>query len=135
MKKVPIVVRTMLLCEKASEKNGIWTLENPLSGILVMPGIDGAHTLQQVWLYTQLSGGLGSYNLSVQVRAIDEDFILGRSSTTAQEFPVERDMVLEQVFRFKHLQFPKSELYEFQLFANHVPVEDGAVFLSVLLGD
>jgi len=123
----------MLLCERVFEKNGIYTLENPLIEIVGVTGVDKDLVIDRLFLYVQMAGGLGRYNLSAQVRALTSDFVLGRSSTKPVEFSSDRTQIEERLFQFDNLLFPRSGLYEFQLIANYAEIEDGAAYLRVNL--
>jgi hypothetical protein len=124
----------MLLCEFATETNAGWILENPLSAVLTVPtsAMDFGLSLT---LYAQLTGGAGAYNLGAIARAFDSKYILGRSKYTQVEFPSERDMIVEVAFEFYKFTVQRSELYEFQLMANHSEIVGGGVYVSILRGD
>jgi hypothetical protein len=134
-KQIAVVARVVLLCERVFEKNGSLTLENPLTSLVLPPGVEEKIQLPPFCLYAQITGGLGSAQLSVQVRAFDSNFVLGRSKPVAVTFPDNRVLAVERVFRFTGLRLPRAELYEFQLFANYHEIDDGAAYLRVELGE
>ena len=134
--RIPIVVRAMLLCERVKVRHGIHTLVNPLTSIVMPSGVKNKLQLDALFVYTQLVGGLGRCNLSVQVRAFDSGYVFGRSQMEAVDFPSqERDLVIERVFVLRRLVFQRPGLYEFQVFANYLELDRGAVYLSVFPGD
>ena len=136
MAKILPKVRMILLCEKADLEKEIWILQNPLSAVVMPPEIKENFRLKTIFLYAQLTGGVGRYNISMQVRAFASNYVLGRSHPQPIEFAAtDRDLLVERVFQLNELTFPSPELYEFQLLANHLELEDQDTYLSVLSGE
>ncbi|MFO0969953.1 MAG: hypothetical protein U0793_30740 [Gemmataceae bacterium] len=126
--KTPIEVRGILLFEKASCVDNIWTLHNAICSL-----VEVTAPVHEIFVYTQLAAGVGTYDLRIQLRAFDSDFVIGLSESHRVQFPDDRSVVLEQVFRLSTIRFPRSELYEFRLIANHKDVAGGVYYLSVQL--
>jgi hypothetical protein len=124
--RVPIVVRTIVLFEEASLADEIWTFRNAITELVQVSG-----PIPRMFLYFQMTGGLASYNLSVQLRSFESKYVLGTSGSVRVSFPRNRTVVLEQVFRFESIRFPRSDVYEFQLIANHTDVAGGVYRLNV----
>ena len=88
-----------------------------------------------IWLYAQLTDGVGDFNLSVELRNHDTGVQLGRSRPEPWEFVGGDQLTVhEVVFKMTNVPFPKPGLYVFMLKANHAELEGGAAYLRVLPG-
>ncbi len=88
-----------------------------------------------LWLYAQLTGGLGDFNLTVELRDGDSDTRIGKPSQPERfEFVGGRLPAVEAVFRMVNVPFPRAGHYTFTLLANHAELEGGTSELRVLPG-
>jgi len=123
------IVRLFFPCEDAvlDMEDGAWTLRNPLHTVSLPPGVTG---VGEIWLYAQLTEGVGTFNLSVEMRNEEGIRIGKRSPPSNRNFPG-GVAVVEEVFHLVNVPFPRPGLYEFVLLANHAELEGGKTYLRV----
>lgn len=93
------------------------------------------HIEASLYLYAQLTEGVGEFNFSVQMRVFEANITLGNKGPVSKlQFSEDRLEVLEEVFHLTNVPFPRPDLYEFKLIANHAELEGGSCFLRVLAG-
>jgi hypothetical protein len=129
------VVRLFFPCDEAildlaEEK---WTLKNPWHTVAMPPGVTGNFRQEEIWLYAQLAGGVGTFRFSVQLRD-ETGRIVGKSKPTEERELSGGNQVLEEVFQMTRVPFEKPGLYEFVLLGNHAELEGGTAYLRVLPG-
>jgi hypothetical protein len=96
------------------------------------PGVTADFIQQEIWLYAQLTGGLGTFYLTVHLH--DESGTrIGRSQPSSRDFPGGL-IAIEEVFHLINVPFDRPGVYEFRLLANHAELEGGRVDLRVLAG-
>jgi hypothetical protein len=125
------IVRLFFPCEDATLdlEDESWTLKNPLHTISLPPGATG---VKELWLYAQLTEGVGTFNLSVEMRT-EEGIRIGKGSPpSSRSFPG-GVAVVEEVFHLVNVPFARPGLYEFVLLANHAELEGGKSYLRVEL--
>jgi len=128
------VVRLFFPCDEAvlDLADGKWMLKNPWHTVAMPPGVAGDFVQQEIWLYAQLTGGLGTFYLSVHLHDEDGTRIV-KSQPFARDFPGGL-IAVEEVFHLIDIPFDRPGLYEFKLLANHAELEGGTVNLRVLQG-
>jgi hypothetical protein len=130
------VVWLFFLCDEAmlELEDGKWWLKRPWPGTVTMPpGVTHNHCQEELWLYAQMSGGVGTFHLSVQL--VNEDGqVIGRTDP-----PITRELSggnewLEEVWHWIDVPFDRPGLYEFRLVGNYAELDGGTVHLRVLPG-
>jgi hypothetical protein len=129
-------VRLFFPCEEATFEpdEGKWILKNPLHTVKMPPGVVANFVSEDIALYAQFTGGVGSFNLSVQMLDYSSGVVLGRSEAPSRWKMYGGDEVFEDVFTMPPLRFPYPGVYVFRLIANHAALEDGTANLRVLPG-
>lgn len=130
-------VRLFFPCDEAilDLADGKWSLKNPWHTVQMPPGVTEKFGQRELWLYAQLTGGRGEFNLSVELRDIDFDTRIGRpSEPERREFTGRELTAVEVVFRMVHVPFPRAGQYAFKLLANHRELVGGVSYLRVLPG-
>ena len=108
------IVRLLFACDAASLDlaDDKWVLKNPWSVVMLPEGATFPFRADEFSVYTQLSDGLGEFELSVELRHVQEDEIrrtVGWSKSVSAKFQRGGEMLpLESVFRFKNPAFPRS---------------------------
>src|SRR2546423_427124 len=107
-----------------------WGLKNPWHTVWMPPGVTENFGLEELWLYAQLTDGVGEYGLTVEVRNYETGERLGRSAPHRHEFVGgEQLLVTEFVFHLTRVPFPTPGLYVFGLMANHAELDGGTSYL------
>ena len=128
------IVRLFFACDEAvlDMEDEKWTLKNPWHTVAMPQGVAEDFCQEEIWFYAQLTEGVGTFNLSVELR--DEAGLrVGRSKPSIREFPGGMVMV-EEVFQLTKMEFARPGLYEFVLLANHAELEGGRSYVRVLPG-
>jgi len=121
-------VRLFFPCDSATldPADNKWVLKNPWHTVGLPPGASFPFRVVEIWLYAQLTDGIGDFQLSVQLRDSESQTILGTSPPTQREFVGGNQWaVIEEVFHMTMIPFPRANLYEFKLLANHAELEGG----------
>ena len=109
-----------------------WVLKNPWHAVALPAGAGFPFRVVEIALYAQLTDGVGEFQLSVQLRHTESQTILGKSLPTPREFVGGGQLaVVEEVFLLSGVPFPRADLYEFNLLANHQLLEGGTAHLRV----
>ena len=121
-------------CLKAEydTQTGEVVVRNPLAVIGLPPGQSFPFDAEEVWVYAQLTGGLGAFRLAIELRErlLDgSERVVGRSGMGDWTFtPGNRLFVIDAVFCLTAVPFDNPGLYEFWVLADdqeldgHVPV-------------
>jgi hypothetical protein len=130
------IVRLFFPCEEATldlndEK---WLLKNPLHTVEMPPGVQANFVVDGIALYAQFTGGVGSFNLSVQLVDDSSGVVLGVSRPPISFHMPGGSDIFEEVFEMPPLRFPHPGVYQIRLIANHASLENGAAWLRVLSG-
>jgi hypothetical protein len=134
------VVRLFVICAKA-ELNAtaeVYTLVDPMVVVQMPPGRTTEHVQEELFLYLQLSDGLGEFDVSVEMWCDHagpefEGVPVVRSPVVRQTFP-HKLTVVEMAFRLDQVPFPKPALYEFVVRAGGEVVRGETGFIRVLPG-
>ena len=80
------VVRLFFPCDEAifDTRDEKWTLKNPWHTVAMPPGITQNFGQEEIWLYAQFSGGVGTFYLSVHLLD-DTGLVLGKSPPSLWE--------------------------------------------------
>jgi hypothetical protein len=106
-----------------------WVLTRPLHTVTLPPGAGFPFLVDEIWLNTQLTDAIGTYNLSVQLRMPLTQAILVRSAPTPRSFPTNRMDVVEEAFQLTKVPFRRPGEYEFHMLANQVEIGSPARLL------
>jgi len=128
------IVRLFFPCDEAilDSADNKWTLKNPWHTVAMPPGTTHNFCQEEIWLYAQFSGGVGTFYLSVHLMD-DKGFVIGKSPPSLRELSG-GNQVFEEVFHMTRVPFARPGLYEFKLMANHAEMEGGTAYLRVLPG-
>jgi hypothetical protein len=135
-----ILPRALLLfaCDDAvrRESDRKWVLYNPWSVVALPSGARFPFDLQEMWLYAQLTEGVGEFELHVEMRLVELDGgrkLIHRGKPIRLEFPTGNQLhVLDAVFHLTKIPFDEAGLYEFQVWAPHVVLEGPTALIRVL---
>jgi hypothetical protein len=122
------------ICDLADYK---WAISNPWHTVQMPRGMTKGHGQKELWLYAQLAGGLGDFDLGVELRYYEpgraDSFVLGRSGVERRTFSHKLE-IHEVVFQMVKVPFPRVGQYEFRLMAQGQELQNGTAFLDVLPG-
>jgi hypothetical protein len=129
--------RLFFPCEEATLdlETSAWHLVRPLHTAHPLPRGQFPFQVDELWVYAQLTDGVGKFNLSVQVIDFVTGTVLVTSRPEQREFIAgEQWRVFDEVFLLVNLMLPRAGLYEFRLLANHAPVSGGSSYLRIVEG-
>lgn len=115
------LVRLMFLCDTAAIDlaDMTWELKNPWLEIALPPGVRFPFRHDGVCVYAQLTDGLGSFDVRVEMRQLMDNGgrrTIGVGASTRVEFPAHRRLFASDVvFEIKRVPFREAGLYEFYL--------------------
>lgn len=135
--RVPPIVRLFFPCDSAvlDLADLKWQLTNPWHTVAMPAGVREKFGQKVIWLYAQLTDGVGEFNLTVELRNHDTGEFVGRSRPEWWDFlGGDQLTVHEVVFKMTNVPFPTPGLYMFRLLTNHVELEGGIAYLRVLPG-
>jgi hypothetical protein len=113
--------RLMFLCDSAVIDLGdlTWELKNPWLEITLPPGVRFPFRHESVWVYAQLTDGLGSFDVRVEMRQLMDNGgrrTIGAGTSTRMVFHADRRLfALATAFEIVRVPFRESGLYEFFL--------------------
>jgi hypothetical protein len=130
-------VRTLLPCDSAVfDLDGeVWSLNNPWAVFQLPAGARFPFRhLAEVWLYTQLVGGLGQVEVAIEFLHVRDSGAMrsvGAGPMRAIEFTAENQLIpIQTVFELRRIPFRTEGVYEFRLIAR----EDGGGY-RILSGE
>lgn len=118
------IVRLMFPCDEAviDLAEMTWELKNPWFEIAIPSGAKFPFRHNNSWVYAQLTDGLGSFGVRVEMRQLMDDGgrrTIGTSGPTRMEFRADRRLfALATAFELKSVPFREAGLYEFYLIAD-----------------
>jgi hypothetical protein len=131
------VVRLFFPCEHAilefddDSGESRWVLTRPLHTAVLPAGAVGKFELEEIWFYAQLTGGIGTFRLSVTL-STEEGFLLGRSDSEMIRLSQDDPLTAQEfVFQMVNVLFPRAGVYEFRLLANHVELPGATAVFHV----
>lgn len=124
MARVLPIVRLFFPCDAAvlDLQDMTWSLRNPWHTVWMPPGVTERFVQREVWLYAQLTDGIGTFRLNVEL--LDEGGIV----------PQNQLLVTEAVFHMTNVPFPRPGLFTFKLKANYAELQGGTAELRALPG-
>jgi hypothetical protein len=128
--QTPFVLQ-FLPCEWAAfnPTANAWLLTRPLHTTARSAGSTTLYLLPELWLYVQLTDGIGTYDIRVECRTAETSLFIGASRIVRRTFPPNRLDVVETAFCFRNLPLPESGVYEFRLLADDIPLQPTARLL------
>src|SRR5207245_222412 len=99
-----------------------WMLTNPWSTVALPPGAKFPFRAEELWVYVQLTDGLGEFDLAVEMRHLVDDHparVVGWSPVTKLEFPATgRLLAIDTAFAMRGVPFREPGMYEIRVFAD-----------------
>jgi hypothetical protein len=137
--RVPPTVRLLFPCEYAErdpQTNNI-IVHNPLAVAALPPGMTYPIDVEELWVFTQLSEGVGLFHLSVEMRQVYDgsraERLVGRSEVVALDFPGASQLnVYDVEFRMVNVPFDEPGLYELRLMSGNDELQGQTAILRVL---
>lgn len=137
--RVPPTVRLLFPCEKAERhpQTNHTIIYNPLAVAALPVGMTYPIDVEELWVFTQLSEGVGLFHLSVEMRQVYDgnraDRPVGRSEVLALVFPGANQLnVYDVEFRMTNVPFDEPGLYEFRLMSGDDGLQGQTAILRVL---
>jgi hypothetical protein len=116
---VPLVLQ-FLPCETATFdlQQSAWILTRPLCDVQLPPGATFPFLLEELALYVQMTEGMGTHNLQIEVRVPQTQARIYRTPPHALTFPTNFNEVVDEVFYLKNVPIRVPGDYELRLLAN-----------------
>ena len=137
-------VRLAFTCDDAVQRtDGKWVVTNPRADILIPSGVALPVNVKEIWVYVQLTEGVGEFDLAPELRYVEVDdtrSVIGRGKATRLAFPAGSQLqVLGTAFRITRIPFTKQGVYEFAVVSTtdedsteYVPVPGQTALFRVL---
>jgi hypothetical protein len=128
------IVRLLMILRRASTDAGTaaWILREPLTTVTPPAGSGFPFRQREAAVYTQLTGGLGRWELAVEFgQRLDHGTfrVIGQSRSVVRAFgPAARLAVWELAFALGPLPFRGEGLYEFRIVGRPADDSDGSSF-------
>jgi hypothetical protein len=135
--QVPPVVKLFFPCEEAvfDQDAVAYRLLAPFHTIIMPPGVHEKYECERFDCYAQLSDALGTFRFAVQILAGDVDVVVYESAPLPMSFsPRSRLGIFDVVFQLRRVRFRRPGFYRLRLLCNHMPLQDGEMWLRVLGG-
>ena len=100
---------------------------HPIRDVTLPAGSPFLYLFNEIWVYAQLTGPAGTYDLSAECRLPGTPWVLGKSAESRTRFP--GNGIVEYACRFPQLPLPTPGQYEFRVLADGVPLEPPARLL------
>ena len=116
-------VRLIFPCDDAQidPQTQKWVIRHPWSTVFLPAGARFPFRLVEMKVYAQLTDGIGSFRLSVEMVQVRDDGsrrFIGAGAATQMSFPGnQRFLALDGVFHMKRVPFREAGLYEFRMIA------------------
>ncbi|MBY0229970.1 MAG: hypothetical protein K2W96_11870 [Gemmataceae bacterium] len=136
--RVTPTVRLVFACDKADIDPGDqkWVLKHPWSVVVLPPGAAFPFQADNVRVYAQFTGGVGTFELAVelfQVRDDDSRRWVGRSVPATLDFPGGQQLLaFDTAFQIKKARFREPGIYEFRATVDGHQLEGAHFLLRVL---
>jgi hypothetical protein len=120
-------VRLVVPCDQAvlDPRDGKWSVKHPWSVVMLPPGGVFPFRAEEVWVYAQLTDGVGEFDLQVevvQVRDDDTRRFSGSGGRTRMTFPGGHQILaFDTAFRMTGVPFREPGFYEFRVVAEVEP--------------
>jgi hypothetical protein len=132
------IVPLMFPCEQAQHdpQAGEVIVVNPWATVALPPGASFPFDVDELWVVAQLTDGVGTFRLLVEMRQRHDDGterVVGRSDWTTLTFPGGGQLgVYDAVFRMTEVPFDEPGLYEFRVLADGEDLEGHTPTLRIL---
>lgn len=132
------IVRLLFACDSVArdEVDEKWILKNPWAVVTLPEGASFPFDAEEIWLYAQLTEGVGDFQLVVEVRHLRDDGSqrrVGRSDPVKIEFAGGNQLaVVDTVFRLTQVPFEEPGLYQFLIMANYAELKGQVAEIRVL---
>jgi hypothetical protein len=115
----PFVLQ-FLPCESAVYDlgTGAWVLTRPLFDVRLPPQASFPFVLDEIALYVQMTEGVGTHNLQVEIRVPITQARVFRTPAFVRPFPDNLAEVVEEVFYLRNVPIRSPGEYEFRLLAD-----------------
>jgi hypothetical protein len=143
--RVVPVVRLLFPCDEAICRlsDGKWVLTNPRTVLTVPSGVTFTVKVKEMWVYAQLTDGVGEFDLAIEMRYLQPDEtrkVIGHGKPTRMDFRAGRQLqVFDMGFRLTKVPFKEPGMYEFavvtvspELPSQTVPLEGQTALFRVL---
>lgn len=132
------IVRLVMPCDEVHHDPAAdrVTLIDPLPVAALPPGQSFPVVVTELWVYTQLTEGVGTFRLSVEVRQVYDEGIpprpVGRSETRHLTFPGANQLnVYDVPFRVTDVPFEGPGFYEFRVLADDQELQGQTALMRV----
>jgi hypothetical protein len=132
-------VRLLFPCDDAvfDASSNKWVLTNPWAVVMPPPGTTFPFDHDRLWLYAQLTDGVGEVDLVAELRRVLADgnqrSIKRWKNTESLKFPGGQQLqVFDLAFALTAVPFDEPGIYEFGLMANYVPLKGQTAEFRVL---
>ncbi len=132
------IVRLLFACDSVArdENEDKWILKNPWAVVTLPEGASFPFDAEEIWLYAQLTDGVGPFQLAVEVRHLRDN---GSHRTVGRSEPVEIEFgggnqlaVIDTVFHLTQVPFDEPGLYRFVIMANYAELQGQVAEIRVL---
>jgi hypothetical protein len=128
----------IFVCDAAQQDqaDGKWVLTNPWSVVMLPPGARFPFRHVACWVYFQLTGGVGAFDVAVEMRQVQDDGTrrsVGWSPTVEMDFPGGSQLLaFDMALRLRRVPFREPGLYEFCVTADSAVLAGQAAEVRVL---
>ena len=123
------VVHLLFACDNAVYNLELerWGLTAPWHVVTLPPEVSFPFRADEFWVYAQLTGGLGQFELAVELRHLVDDGpprAVGWGRVATVEFPAaERLQAADMVFSLGNMPFREPGIYEIRVLSDDEPGE------------
>jgi hypothetical protein len=123
------VVHLLFACDDAVFNLELerWGLTAPWHTVTLPPEVSFPFRAEEFWVYAQLTGGLGEFELGVELRHLVDDGqprVVGWGRVATVEFPAaERLQAADMVFSLGNMPFREPGIYEIRVLSDDEPGE------------
>jgi hypothetical protein len=116
------IVTLVFPCQQAQLESGDVIILNPWASVALPDGVSFPIDLEELWIFAQLTDGVGTFKVSVEMRRRFDDGTVqavGDSPLITLSFPGGGQLgVQDAIFRMTNVPFDDPGLYEFILMAD-----------------
>jgi hypothetical protein len=114
-------------CEEAHHEDEQVVVLNPWAAVALPDGTSFPIDIEELWVFAQLTDGVGTFRLTVEMRQRLDDGTerrVGESPWTSLRFPGGGQLgVHDAIFRLTDVPFDEPSLYEFRVLADGEELE------------